>query len=224
MQRMLVNALPRNAITLLFVIIFCAGCGAGGGSDVSSSRELRTINIDTSDELFEPQRLLQVDIQMDPAEFDTLRREGRHLPDVFSGCAAGFEYSHFKATVSVDGEPLADVDIRKKGFLGSLSASRPSFKLNFDTHLPEQRLQSLKRMTLNNNRQDPSNTHQCISYQMFRDVGLPAPRCNFARVTMNGADLGIYSHVESIKEHFLRRNFADDLGNLYEAQFGDFGV
>ena len=78
-------------------------------------------------------------------------------------------------------------------------------------------------MTLNNNRQDPGNTHQCITYQLFRDAGLPAPRCNFARVSVNGEDLGIYSHVESIKQHFLRRNFSSEQGNLYEAQLADFG-
>ena len=41
---------------------------------------------------------------------------------------------------------------------------------------------------------------------------------------MNGQDLGIYSNVESVKKHFLRRNFdGNDGGNLYEAQVGDFG-
>jgi hypothetical protein len=215
---------PRAALTLLAVLLLCAGCGAGGGgSEVVGNASLRTANIDTSDVLFQPGELLRVDIEMDPAEYDILRHEGRNLPQVFSGCAAGFEYSHFKATVSVDGKSLPDVDIRKKGFVGSLSASRPSFKLNFDTHQPGRRLESLERMSLDNNRQDPGNTHQCVTYQLFRQAGLPAPRCNFARVTLNGEDLGIYSHVESLKKHFLRRNFASDAGNLYEAQLADFG-
>jgi spore coat protein H len=207
----------------LAVLLFCTGCGAGGGSQVVNNADLRTANIDTSDELFEPDRLLQVAIQMDPAEYEVLRQEGRSLGGALAGCAGDFEYSHFKASVSVDGEILNEVDIRKKGFLGSLSAGRPSFKLNFDTHQPGRRLESLERMTLNNNQQDPGNTHQCITYQLFRDAGLPAPRCNFARVSMNGQDLGIYTHVESIKEQFLARNFASDDGNLYEAQFADFG-
>ncbi len=204
-------------------MLLCAGCGAGGGSQVVSNKDLRTTHVDTSDVLFEPDHLLRVDIEMDPDEFDILRQEGRSLPGVFSGCEFEFEYSHFRATVSVDGEVLEDVDIRKKGFLGSLSAGRPSFKLNFDTHQPGRRLESLERMTLNNNLQDDGNTHQCITYKMFRDAGLPAPRCNFAQVSLNGKDLGIYTHVESIKRHFLRRNFDSDEGNLYEAQVADFG-
>ncbi len=218
--------IPARATLLLLVGALCVGCGAGGGggdTQVTSDAALATRNIDTSDVLFEADQLLQIDIEMAPADYELLRYEGRALPNVFSGCQFDYEYSHFSATVTVDGERLDNVDIRKKGFLGSLTATRPSFKLNFDAREPRRRFEGLDRMTLNNNNQDPSNTHQCIAYQMFRDAGLPAPRCNLARVTLNGEDLGIYSHVDSIRPHFLRRNFADDLGNLYEAQVADFG-
>jgi spore coat protein H len=222
-QSSIVNKFSPAAI-LIGLLIICGGCGAGGGgTEVASNADLRTSNIDTSDVLFQPDQLIAVDIQMDSADYDALRQEGRHLPQVASGCAMGYEYTHFKATVTVNDKTLEQVDIRKKGFLGSLSASRPSFKLDFDTHVPDRRLESLERMTLNNNRQDPGNTHQCMAYGLFRAAGLPAPRCNFARVTMNGEDLGIYSHVESVKNHFLRRNFSSDAGNLYEAQLADFG-
>lgn len=208
---------------LLAVILLCSGCGAGGGNEIASNTDLDVTGEDTSDVLFDENKVLQVDIQMDPAEYDVLRGEGRSLAELGFQCANEFEYSHFKARLTVDGEVLEDVDIRKKGFLGSLTAARPSFKLNFDTHKPGRRLHSLERMTLNNNQQDTSNSHQCISYAMFRSVGLPAPRCGYARVSVNGEDLGIYSHIESVKKRFLRRHFSSDAGNLYEAQLADFG-
>ncbi|MEP1471930.1 MAG: CotH kinase family protein [Halieaceae bacterium] len=210
---------------VIFSITFLLvnGCGAGGGSEVASNDDLLTSNIDTSDVLFKPDILLQVDIEMDPADYEVLRLEGRTLPQVFAGCAADFEYTHFSATVSVAGQTLKQVDIRKKGFLGSLSATRPSFKLDFDDNVPNRRLEGMEKMTLNNNRQDSGNTHQCIAYDLFRAAGLPAPRCSFARVTMNGDDLGIYSHVDSIGDVFLKRNFGSVKGNLYEAQLADFG-
>ena len=216
--------MPRLLTTLiLFSFLIMSGCGVDGGQDVTSNNDLRAPEADLSDELFQPNAIVQVDIEMDAGDYDILRQEGRYLADIFTGCAQEFEYSHFKASVSVNGEMLDNVDIRKKGFLGSLSAGRPSFKLNFDTLEPGRRFYSLERMTLNNNNQDPSNTHTCMAYDLFRAAGLPAPRCNFARVSMNGQDLGIYSHVESVKKHFLRRNFGSDEGNLYEAQLGDFG-
>jgi spore coat protein CotH len=80
----------------------------------------------------------------------------------------------------------------------------------------------MKRMTLNNNRQDPSNTHQCMAYGLFQAAGSIAPRCNFAHVVVNGEYLGIYTHVESVKKPMLRRHFESDEGNLYEGQVSDF--
>lgn len=209
----------------LLAALLTTACGSGGGSSVASNTDLETQTLDSSDELFDPERLLRVEITMDPADYEILRYEGRSLPQVFSGCHAGYEYTHFEARVVVDGKSYDRVDVRKKGFLGSLSASRPSFKLNFETHKPDRDIYSMGKLTLNNNNQDPGNTHQCLTYDMFRKAGISAPRCNFARVSVNGDDLGIYTNVESIEERFLSRNFARSSGNLYEAQVGgDFGV
>ena len=55
-------------------------------------------------------------------------------------------------------------------------------------------LSGLRRMTLNNARQDPSYINQCLGYQLFAAAGVPAPRCSFATVTVNGEQLGIYAH------------------------------
>lgn len=214
----------RRLITLCSVLFLCASCGGGGGSSVASNSALETASLDTSDRLFKPDALLRVEIEMAPADYEALRTEGRSIADLLAGCAADFEYTHFPASVSVDGKRIDDVDIRKKGFFGSLSSTRPSFKLNFETLRPGREFESLERLTLNNNNQDPGNTHQCITYDLFRRAGLPAPRCNFARVTMNGEDLGIYSNIESLDRGFMRRNFADGTGNIYEGQIdGDFG-
>jgi hypothetical protein len=40
-----------------------------------------------------------------------------------------------------------------------------------------------------------------------------------AKVTVNGKLLGIYTHVESIDERYLRRQFGNDTGDLYEGVF-----
>lgn len=208
----------------IVIAILLTACGGGGGSSVDSQRDLDTTRVDTSDQLFDPNHLLKVAIEMDPDEFEVLRQEGRSVGDLFSGCTAGFEYSHFTARINVDGQVLENVDIRKKGFFGSLSAARPSIKLNVGTHVPGREIFSVERLTLNNNNQDPGNVNQCLSYDMFRAAGVPAPRCSFARVSVNGTDLGIYSNIESVKKRFLRRHFDDDEGNLYEIQAGgDFG-
>ena len=177
-----------------------------------------------SDDAFDRERLLQVYLKMPANEFAQLRTEGRPLSVSLGECpSTDFEYTDFKALANIDGEVLENVSIRKKGFLGSLSRIRPSLKLNFDTHQEGRTFKSLKRMTLNNDRQDPSHTHQCMAYDLFSAAGLVAPRCNLVHVVINNEDMGVYSHVESIKKPFLERNYNNKSGNLYEAQVADFG-
>lgn len=170
--------------------------------------------------LFAPNHLIQVEIEMAESDWDTLRHQGRSTPHTMSGCRdEDFEYDYFQAVVTIDGQRYEKMAVRKKGFIGSLSVIRPSLKLHF-AHYPEvagRTHSGMKRMTLNNDRQDPSHTHQSMAYTLFRLAGLVAPRCNHARVRVNGTDLGIYSNVEPIKKPFLARHFVSDGGNLYES-------
>jgi len=55
-----------------------------------------------------------------------------------------------------------------------------------------------KSLTLNNAKQDPALIKQCLAYQVFAKAGVPASRCNFARVRVNGRDLGFYVNVEAV--------------------------
>ena len=53
-----------------------------------------------------------------------------------------------------------------------------------------------------NNKQDPSIVSQFLTYRLFNQVGVQAPRVGFARVTVNGTYLGVYSNVESVEKPF----------------------
>ena len=116
--------------------------------------------------------------------------------------------------------------LRKKGFLGSLDDVKPSLRLKLDEYVDGQRLAGLGTFTLNNAKSDPAYVRQCLAYRTFAAAGVPAPRCNFAHVTLTtvggGTDLGVYVHVETVGKPFLRRHFADDGGNLYEGTLSDF--
>jgi CotH kinase protein len=61
---------------------------------------------------------------------------------------------------------------------------------------------------------------QCLAYHVFAAAGVPAPRCSFARVSLNDSDLGVYINVEPVKKPFLRRHFESADGNLYEGNSG----
>lgn len=112
-----------------------------------------------------------------------------------------------------------NVEVRKKGFFGSLSSARPSLKLRFTEDLGPY---GLERMTLNNDNQDPSHLRTCLTYRVMDAAGVPAPRCNHARVSVNGEDLGVFTHVDSMNKPFLRLYFEDPDGALFEGQLGDF--
>lgn len=178
--------------------------------------------------LFDPDHLVRVEVTMDPADWETLRFQTRDLFALFGGegCLdAPFEspFTEFEADVTVDGEALARVGVSKKGLLGSMSSDKPSLKIDTDEFVDGQLLANgTERVVLNNVVQDPGYVNTCLGYRIFEDAGLPAPRCNFALVTVNGEDLGVYVHVEAVKKDFLARHFDDVDGDLYEGTLSDF--
>ncbi|WP_419945982.1 CotH kinase family protein [Candidatus Poriferisodalis sp.] len=175
-------------------------------------------------------RVLDISIEIDVEDWDVLRHQTRTLADVFAeieeyGLSRPFAsiYTWFSATVTVDGETHAEVGVRKKGFVGSQSSTKPSLKLRFDKYIDGQALAGgMNRMTLNNSVQDPSMLNTCLSYRVFAAAGNPAPHCNFAAVSLNGTDLGLYVHVEEFKAPFLSHHFGSAEGNLYEGTVSDF--
>ena len=180
---------------------------------------------DPSERVFSTARVVEVSVEMDPDDLYEMRREGRSFSVLAEGCAdapAVFLYTDFMATATIDGQRLRRVGVRKKGFIGSLSVTRPSIKIRFNEYVQRQHVSGVRRVTLNNNRQDPSNIMQCLAYGLFADAGVPTPRCGFARLTVNGEDMGVYTTLESYDRTFLARHFPSAEGKLYEGQLSDF--
>ncbi len=185
---------------------------------------------DPSDAYFAMDRVLEVVIEIDPDDWDTLRHQTRTFDDLMAEIEQyqlsrpfASIYDWFPAMVTIDGEAHTDVGVRKKGFLGSQSDTKPALKLRFDKYVDGQSLGGvIERMTLNNSIQDPSMVNTCLAYRVFAAAGLPSSRCNFATVTVNGRNLGLYVHVEEIKAPMLARHFNSAEGNLYEGTISDF--
>jgi spore coat protein CotH len=182
--------------------------------------------LDPTEALFHPDRVLQVEIWMDQQDWEELRSQSRHYLDLIGAdcliSAPERPYTWFPSDVSIDGVLVTDVGVRKKGFFGSVSEDKPSLKIDFAEYVGGQRLAGLQRMTLNNNLADPSQIKQCLGYSLYAQAGVPAPRCNFATVWVNGDPLATYTHLEPVKRPFLARHFDDDGGNLYEGALADF--
>ncbi len=114
------------------------------------------------------------------------------------------------------------VGVRKKGFIGSQSHTRPSLKIKLNHFDKEGEIDGLTNLTLNNNKQDTSLVSQFMGYALFNAIGVPAPRCAYAKVTVNGENLGVYTHVETIRQPLLKRAFGNSEGTLYEGTVVDF--
>jgi spore coat protein CotH len=178
--------------------------------------------------MYDPDHVALVEIVIDEADALALSQETNEIFDLLYGEDCLDEpwsgpFNWYPADVTVDGVLRTDVGVRKKGLIGSLSTDKPSLKLDYDTFVEGQTLDGLERLTLNNSISDPSLVKQCLGYQLFRDAGLPSPRCHFASVSANGDALGVYVSVEPVKKDFLRWAFdGDDDGDLYEGTLADF--
>lgn len=187
----------------------------------ASNAVAQTQKID-GDSLLDPNRIVDIRIEIKTEDWDVLRRQARNMGAFFSGQAIEDPYDYFPADIWIDGVKVERVGVRKKGLFGSQDQERPSLKVKFDEFVEQDPVEGLSRLTLNNNKQDGSQLSQMLTYRLFTEAGIHAPRCSLAKVTVNGDFLGIYSHVESIKKPFLKRVFGDNSGKLYEGTLTDF--
>lgn len=172
--------------------------------------------------MFAPDRVTDVQVELEESDWNEIRIQGRSFAQALSKNRPANPFSYVKGNVTIDGVEVKNVGIRKKGFLGSLNNDRPSLKIKFEEYEKQSPIKGLDRLTLNNNNQDAGRICQYLCYKLYRESGTHAPRCGFAKVTVNGKYLGIYSNVEAIKSDFLKHSFGDDSGALYEGTVADF--
>ncbi|HEU4739265.1 MAG TPA: CotH kinase family protein [Solirubrobacterales bacterium] len=166
---------------------------------------------DEAEWLYDPDQVVEIRLGgLSAEELDALEAE----PD---------EYVHGSFELLVGGVAkgtlLEDVGIRLKGGVGSsrpVKTGKSGFKVRFDEFVKGQLFFGLKRLTLNNMIQDPSMVHETLTYELFRDLGLPASRTGYAYVKLNGSDYGLFLNLETLDKISLPHWFATTQ-HLYEA-------
>jgi len=132
----------------------------------------------------------------------------------------GRPYVH--ATLLEGGKVVVrDVAIKIKGAAGSTRPweDKPALTVNTDKYDKSASFHGLDKFHLNNSVQDGGLLHEWISSETFRAARYPAARITHARLRLNGRDVGMYVLKEGFDGGFLRRNFADPKGNLYDGGF-----
>ena len=214
---------PNSTRLTLLALGLLPALACGGDVADGASGEVE----DRTDELYVASRVIEVELTLEPANWRELRGQTRGFIDIFAGedCRNqpyGSPFTWFPGSAIIDGEVFEFIDVRKKGFIGSLSEERPGLKLDLGEFTPRQNLLGARHLTLNNSIADDAILRQCLGYSVFRKAGVPAPRCSFATVGVNGQDLGLYVNVEPLKGDFLERNFGSRDGNFYEGTLSDF--
>ena len=130
--------------------------------------------------------------------------------------------TYVKAELSEGDTVLTSVGVRLKGN-GSFRTieEKPSFAIKFDEYTDGQNYHGFKKLMFNNSVQDPSYLSELLATVLFRDAGVPAARVTHARMRLNGRDLGLYVVIEAMNKDFLKHNFGNSKGNLYEAYLQD---
>ena len=137
----------------------------------------------------------------------------------------GIDFPSVRAELEFDDRTLPDVSVRYKGngtFLQLRSTLKRSLKVDLNKGFPGRKLHGVTKLNFHNNVTDASWMNEVLSYRLFRDAGVPAPRTAYARVyvTVPGKYereyLGLYSLVENLDNSFARRQFGTKKGVLFK--------
>jgi hypothetical protein len=125
--------------------------------------------------------------------------------------------AYVRGTITEGTNVVRDAGLHLKGN-GSFRPlhEKPSFVVNFDRYVPDQKYLGLEKIMLNNSSQDGTFLAEMIAGMMFRDANVPCPRVTHSRVMLNGRDLGVYVTVEAENKDFLKHWFRNNDGSLYE--------
>jgi hypothetical protein len=191
--------------SLLFfvLIIFSLRLTAQPGLQIFNDTILHTLKIET--EL--------------PNWFDTLENDFKLnfsnpelYPEVYRECK-----------ITWDGMVLSKCGFREKGNASNSLipfGKKKPFKISFD-EFENQQLDGLKKINLNNFTNDPSLLHDVISFKLFRDAGLVAPKTSYTKLWINDEYIGLYVVIENVDKTFLKLHYGtNNDGNLYKTDRG----
>ena len=133
---------------------------------------------------------------------------------------------YVQGSVIIDGKTYSPIGVRYKGFFGVLrqcfftgenTCPKLAWKLKFNHYDPGLRYYGLKRLNFHQMNGDEAQMREVLTYQVFRDAGVAAPRSVFAELRLNGEPLGLFTLTEDIDDRFIADRFRDGgKGVLYK--------
>src|SRR3954447_6607681 len=120
---------------------------------------------------------------------------------------------------------VENVSVRFKGHSSSnpKQAHKRSFLVKFDRSDKDRRFFGLRQVSFDNGVQFGSLFSEPIITEILRDHGVPAHRCNYAKLYVNKEYRGVYVNVERVDESFLASHLPDPTGALFKVDEGGPG-
>ena len=136
------------------------------------------------------------------------------------------KHEYVSCSAVIDGDAANNVGLRVKGKtdlgnVGEESRERLNLRLEFDHYQLGETWHGLDKLDLNNLIQDATCMKEYLTYSLMRDFGVPSPLASYAKVTMNGEELGLYLAVEGVEDSFISRNYGGGRTVLYKPESTD---
>src|SRR5689334_6992655 len=146
------------------------------------------------DEFYAHDAVQTIALDIAPADLTTLE-----------GSTTSPDWIYVPATFTWNDVVVENVGVRYKGNSSRAPGNKRSFLVKFDEYVADQDFLGLKRVGLDNGIQFGSLFSERLLDNILVAEGVPASRTNYARLTINGEDMGVYVNVERIDKRFLAR-------------------
>lgn len=168
------------------------------------------------------EHLEKEDIIQGMADFGSSASDGKLVLSGIEGerngiaSVLGVSFPDSHADLVFEGTVLENVSARHKGngtFMEARGSQKYSFKLDLNDDYPGRELAGVKKLNLHNCITDDSYMNEVLSYRLFRDAGVEAPRTAYARLNLKtpGAEglqyHGLYTLVENVDKEFVKSHF-----------------
>ena len=143
----------------------------------------------------------------------------------------GWREEYVRANMSFEGKDYGTVGIRYKGSeytlprcfgMGTSDKTCPkiSYKVKFTEYDKDKRFYGMKKINLHAMTGDNTKMHDMLAYELYREMGIHAPRTSYANVYVNGELVGLFVAVEDIDGRFTKSRWPNyGNGNLYKEKW-----
>ncbi|GBU25602.1 hypothetical protein R83H12_02252 [Fibrobacteria bacterium R8-3-H12] len=141
----------------------------------------------------------------------------------------GWKEEYVQADMSFEGKSYGTVGIRYKGSEYSLPrcfdatgriCPKISYKVKFTEYDKDKRFYGMKKINLHAMAGDNTKMRDMLAYELYREMGIHAPRTSYVNVYVNGNLAGLFLAVEEIDGRFTKSRWPDyGDGNLYKEKW-----